>query len=426
MTVTKIRFTKSALLALELPPPNKRRTVYDTTVPKLALRMTAAGTRTFYVVRRVGQQMTWIKIGVFPDVTVEKARVEAQKALGAFAGGANPAEARRVFRKEPTLDDFFLVFTERHGKMKRSWDADQQRYRDYLRKPLGHRKLSTVTRGMIADVLNEARTDGRAVATVRNIRALASCIFGRAVEWEYLDENPALGIKVAGKKVSRDRFLQADELPRFFAAVAKESELMRDFILLALLTGVRRSNLREMRWEQIDLAAGVWRVPHTKNDDPHNVTLSPEAIAILKARKKASVEEYARIALRRPNGAERLPDGYVFPGSGKAGHLSEPQFAVKRVMERAGIPYGRDVKNGVTLHDLRRTLGSWQARTGASLVVIGKSLNHKSPQATAIYARLDLDPVRASVNTATAAMFEAAGLKDGAKVESLAGKASAK
>lgn len=426
MSITKIRFTKSALLALELPTSNKRRTVYDSAVPKLALRMTAAGTRTFYVVRRVGQQMTWVKIGAFPDVTVEKARVEAQKVLGEFAGGANPAAARRAFRRELTLDEFFAVFAERHGKGKRSWGADQQRYRDYLHKPLGHRKLSTVTRGMIADAVDKARKAGKAVATVRNIRALASCIFGQAVEWEYLDENPALGIKVAGTKVTRDRFLQAKELPRFFAAVAEESELMRDFILLALLTGVRRSNLREMRWEDIDLAAGVWRVPHTKNDDPHNVTLSPEAIEILKARKKASVEEYARIALRRPKGAEPLPEGYAFPGSGKAGHLSEPQFAVKRVMERAGIPYGRDVKNGVTLHDLRRTLGSWQARTGASLAIIGKSLNHKSPQATAIYARLDLDPVRASVNTATAAMMEAAGVKDGAKVGSLVDKASAK
>jgi integrase len=60
------------------------------------------------------------------------------------------------------------------------------------------------------------------------------------------------------------------------------------------------------------------------------------------------------------------------------------------------------------IHDLRRTLGSWQAKTGASLAIIGKSLNHKSHQATAIYARLDLDPVRQSVNTATQAMLAAA------------------
>lgn len=57
-------------------------------------------------------------------------------------------------------------------------------------------------------------------------------------------------------------------------------------------------------------------------------------------------------------------------------------------------------------------MGSWQAITGASLPIIGKSLNHKSHQATAIYARLDLDPVRASVEKATEAMLRAAGLKE--------------
>ena len=76
----------------------------------------------------------------------------------------------------------------------------------------------------------------------------------------------------------------------------------------------------------------------------------------------------------------------------------------KCILERAGIA------------DLRSTLGSWQAKSGASLAIIGKSLNHKNQNTTAIYARLDLDPVRDSVNTATSAMMAAAGLKDGADV----------
>jgi integrase len=68
------------------------------------------------------------------------------------------------------------------------------------------------------------------------------------------------------------------------------------------------------------------------------------------------------------------------------------------------------------IHDLRRTLGSWQAKTGASLAIIGKSLNHKNVATTAIYARLDLDPVRASVNTATAAIMQAAGVQPPAQL----------
>jgi transposase InsO family protein len=60
--------------------------------------------------------------------------------------------------------------------------------------------------------------------------------------------------------------------------------------------------------------------------------------------------------------------------------------------------------------------GSWQAKTVASLAIIGKSLNHKNQNTTAIYARLNLDSIRDSVNTATSAMLAAAGLKTSADV----------
>jgi integrase len=298
---------------------------------------------------------------------------------------------------------------ERHhrSQKKRTWKDDQQRFRAYLEKPLGSRKLTTITRAMVARILSDAEKAGKSVATTRNIRALASGIFGKAIEWGYLETNPAKGVKISGKKVTRDRFLQADEMPRFFAALAEEhNDTMRDFILLALLTGARRANLCAMHWQEISLGACTWRIARTKNDEPQTVTLCPEAIVILNARQEAT------------------GGGFVFPGTGASGHMQEPRKAVERVMERAGIPFGRKVPNGVTLHDLRRTLGSWQARAGASMAIIGKSLNHKSQQATAIYARLDLDPVRQSVNTATAAMMEAAGLKPSADVVEIARKAS--
>ncbi len=397
--MTAIRFGKIALQGLALPPAGKRLTIYDTKVSKLALRVTSAGSKTFYVVKRAGTEMAWVKLGTFPEMTVEKAQAEAERILGEFASGANPAQARRAFKAEPTLTEFFAEYGTRHGEKKRSWRDDQQRFRDYLQKPLGDKKLTTITRADVARVISGAEKAGKAAATVRQIRALASGLFSKAIEWGYLDANPAHGVKVAGRVVTRDRFLQPDELPRFFAALAEEPSIaMRDFILLALLTGARRANVCAMHWREIDLAAGNWRLPVTKNGTPQTVTLCPEAVEILKARQEATA------------------GGFVFPGIGATGHMVEPKKGIVRIMERAGIPYGRNEADGVTLHDLRRTLGSWQARTGASLAIIGKSLNHKSQQATAIYARLHLDPVRAAVNTATAAMLEAGGLKSGADV----------
>ena len=91
----------------------------------------------------------------------------------------------------------------------------------------------------------------------------------------------------------------------------------------------------------------------------------------------------------------------MFPGCGKTEHLVEPKSAWQRVVKRAKLNDGR-------MHDLRRTLGSWQAAGGASLLIIGKSLGHRSERATRIYARLANDPVRESVEKATVAMIDAA------------------
>ena len=78
--------------------------------------------------------------------------------------------------------------------------------------------------------------------------------------------------------------------------------------------------------------------------------------------------------------------------------MTEPKTAWARILEAADL---KDVR----IHDLRRTLGSWMTAAGVSTAIVGKSLGHKSQAATAVYARLDLDPVRAAVSAAADAMF---------------------
>jgi integrase len=391
---TTFNFTKESLAGLPLPKLGQRAVYLDAKMTGLQIRVTHSGIKTFSLYRRVkGGQPERVTLGRFPDMTVEQARKLASRVNAEIEEGSNPAEVRRAHKGMPTFAEFFMEYGERHGKRKRTWRDDQQRYRDYLDKPLGVRKLDAVTREMVGRILSNMEREGKAGATVNNVRALVSGIFSKAIEWSYVSVNPVQGIKTR-KTNKRDRFLQADELPRFFAAVAEEpNDTIRDYFLVALFTGARRANVLAMRWAEVNLAEGLWRIPRTKNGDPQNVTLSPEAVTILQMRKEAAEE-----------GAE-----FVFPGTGASGHLVEPKKGWARVLERADI-------TDLRIHDLRRTLGSWQAKTGASLTIIGKSLNHKNMATTAIYARLDLDPVRQSVNTATAAMLEAAGLKPVAQI----------
>lgn len=387
-TANHQKLTKTLLTGLFAPGAGKRLVIYDTEVPKLAIRMTPTGVRAFYVVKRMGGAMVWLKLGSFPDMTCEQARNEAGKVLGEFAKGENPAAVKRAVKAELTFGEAFDDFLERKRKRDGSPISDKTKrdYRDLLRLYLDGikgKKLSAIERNEIKAI--HVKTTKKSAAQADRVVAVVSAVFTFMLAHErFSGQNPATRIQ-KNPAPSRDRFLQADELTPFFKALSESTnEIMRDFFLLALLTGARRANLSAMRWADIDLAGGVWRIAKTKNGTPQTVTLSPEAVSVLESRKA---------------GGE-----FVFPGEGTTKHIVEPKKAWATLLKVAGI-------ENLRIHDLRRTLGSWQARTGASLPIIGKSLNHKTHQATAIYARLDLDPVRQSVNTATAAIMEAAGLK---------------
>ncbi|HBS78126.1 MAG TPA: recombinase XerD, partial [Pseudomonas sp.] len=319
-------------------------------------------------------------------------------------------------------------------------------YSDVLRlylEPIRGRRLSHITRADIKTI--HAKVTKKSAAQADRALAVVSSVFSYAADIELFEGiSPAIRVQ-KNHAPSRDRFAQAVELPYLFEAIGESS--LSDFFLLALLTGARRSNVQAMAWRDLDLDARVWRIGMTKNGTPQNVTLSPEAVSALKARKRTTGTS-----------------PFVFPGEGKTGHLVEPKKAWAAVLLRASLRRLLDHLEGIgkltteerqqadqrvttapaaaakryraiadaleidpaiydmtdlRIHDLRRTLGSWQAKTGASLAIIGKSLNHKTHQATAIYARLDLDPVRQSVNTATQAMLEAAGIKQPAEVVKL-------
>ena len=384
MATIKLNFTQKALDGLS--PQPQRYYVHDTKIRGLCLSVFPSGTKTFMLYRKVNDRPVRITLGRFDDLTIEQARKQAEGFNNEIAQGNNPREAINSKCKELTFDDFFQVYLEKHAKVyKKSWRHDADHYRLHIKEALGNKKLSDIARQHIQNLHAYLGQDHGKACANRVIDTLGS-VFMKAIEWGYLSgTNPAKIKKF--KLQSRDRFLTAEELPRFFQALQQEeNDTLRDYILLSLLTGARKANVLAMRWDQIDLTRGEWRIPETKNGESQRVVLSSEAVQILTAR-----------------GQHYGQSPWVFPSTGASGHLQDPKKGWQRLLQRAEL---QDVR----IHDLRRTLGSWQAATGANGFVIGKSLGHKSMRATEIYARIDLDPVRHSVQTATKAMFEAGGL----------------
>lgn len=448
-------FTR-ARLDSEAIPGSGRKTVWDDTVAGLCCRITPTGDRSLWLSKWAVGAQRWMKIGDHPGCTVKDARARATELTAAIIKGERPWETRQALRQEATLTDLWDHYEEHHAKVhsRASSLASCRSIWHAMLAPWGGRKpLRSITRAEVQRLITSKGKE--APIRANRAAALLSTMFNRAISAGiWTGTNPAEGVQ-RFKEHSRDRFLQPDELRALFLSLLHEDEAWALYFRASILCGARRSNLLGMRWADVDLERGIWRVPgdESKNGQPMLIVLVPDLVT--------SLTEWRH----------RCPSPiWVFPSAESgSGHKTEPNPAWQRVLMRAecfrlvgvmgqslewspaeieagrnqileevgrlrlralgrrqkihGDPLrlaldelrqrlrsaGLDPDGGnmldVRLHDLRRTMGSWAAMTGASTVIIGKALGHRSTQATQIYARLNLDPVRTAVQAGTAAML---------------------
>ena len=137
---------------------------------------------------------------------------------------------------------------------------------------------------------------------------------------------------------------------------------------LLLLTGCRKGEILNLRWNQVDMAAGELRLPDTKTG-PRTISLAPEAVGVL-----------SRIP--------RLPDNpFVIPGRIKGKPMRNLNDPWEIVCDRAGL-------EDMRIHDARHSYASRALALGESLPMIGRLLGHTQVETTARYAHLAQDSVR--------------------------------
>ncbi|MFP3120188.1 tyrosine-type recombinase/integrase [Rickettsia sp. R2] len=378
MSVKSLLFTKEALH--EIKAPQVKRDVYKDSKEKgLLLIISYGGSKIFYLGTVLSKKYHRIKIGVFPDLSIHDARAKASELKGEIAKGYNPVEEKAKLSKELTFKELYDKYLNEYSKINNKRWKDYAASVDRYAKHLYNRKISSIQKADIQELFNNLTKTGKYGAN-RFIEILRP-VFSKAIEWELLTINPVIGIK-KHKEQSRDRYLTREEIPRFFTAIAGEqNQVMKDFFLIALYTSVRKDNILTMKWEQVSFTDKQLYLPETKNGDPHRLPLLNQAVEILQARKEQSISEW------------------VFPSeTSSSGHLQEPKKAWKRICKKAGI-------ENLRIHDLRRTIPSWMAMTGANQYVIGQLLNHRDPRSTAVYTRLATDTAREYMQKAVNAII---------------------
>jgi integrase len=416
MANQSVKLTKRVVDAAPAPAAGQTF-LRDAELKGFALRVTAAGVRTFIFEKRIDGRVRRVTLGRYGELTVEQARKEAQRHLGTIATGGNPiADRERARLRSVTLAQAFEDFKRARANLSPRTIYD---YTQYLSSPLGDwrdRQLHTITKDMVADrhaELGAKSGQYYANSTMRVLRSLfnfAIANYEDSYGHSAFTENPVSRLtrtRAWFREQRRQTVLKRHQLPAWYRAVetlrsdpAPVAATVADYLEFLVFTGLRRSEAAELSWRDVDLANRTLTVPDPKNHVPHTLPLPDHIVEMLRRRQ------------------DETPNGYVFPGQGRQGFLIEPKRQIAKVIAQSGVQFA--------IHDLRRTFITVAESLDISPYTIKRLVNHKMRNdVTAGYIVSDLERLREPMRKIERFLLQAVELTPPAKVINLRGTTSA-
>jgi len=278
--------------------------------------------------------------------------------------GIDPVEVRAeekrakasIISVDQAIDEFIERYAKKHT---RSWKETERVLETYALPKWKGRALPSITPADIHQILDPLTDDGKAYMANR-LLATVRKFFNWCKQRQWIKDVPTEGIAPPGKEQARDRVLDWDELVDVWNAADQMGWPFGPFFRLLIVTGQRRSEVSNMKWDQIDLDGNLWTLPkeETKSDRLHQVPLSPMALEIINSLPKTSDLLFSTTGTTPISGFSR---------------------AKKEIDKLSEV-------TGWRIHDLRRTVASGMAENGIAPHVIEKVLNHSSGQISGIAA----------------------------------------
>jgi integrase len=316
-------------------------------------------------------------LGAASVLAVDAARARARKHLVAVDDGQDPLAIRARDRLEAetgTVSAMVKAYIEAR-KMRRP-DLAKWFLEKHIAPKLGSRVWREVKRSDVQAWYSGVAGAGNANRALNVLRA--------AFIWRMLQEdsspatardvrNPCVGIVKRTEKPRQVRLELAD-LPKVEDAISLElNPHLRGLFRFMLATGCRKGEALALRWERVRLQdpASV-QFMDTKNGHDRIIPITAAGVELLKALPRI------------------VGNPFVFAGEGRAA-IRNPQKAWARARKRAGVPH-------ITLHDLRRSVGSWLGEKGFSSKQIGNLLGHRSDITSKVYIALGDTAKRVAVD----------------------------
>lgn len=369
----------------KIKAPEKRKFIADGACMGLYLDVRANGrSYRFRYTDKMGVHRN-ITIGCAQALKLSDARIRAfelkrELALGIGIGALanqNPC---------PTFKEFVCKTYMPHAlTVRRAAEQDWGLFKNHLFPPFGNKRINEITRSDIAAFMQEKRSGGYMASTCNRLLARFKAVMSYATELEVegFDKNPARGYKQYKEPVHKDRFLSPEEAEDLLASVQKsESPFLQCIIPFLLLTGSRKGEALNARWEHIDWQACRWSIPLTKNGKPRHVPLSDGAIKVL----------YWTRAKHEQLGINSV---WIFPNPQTLKPYSSIYYPWHVARKRVGL-------EDVRLHDLRHSFASALVNRGMTLYDIKEVLGHANIATTQRYAHLSQERLMEAVSQADA------------------------
>ncbi len=362
-------FTAEFLASLPERQPSRGMVCYfDSEVRGFMLEHRASGGATWYFrYRDASSKVRLFRIGHFPGITLADARAKAHCMRVMVQEGGDPRVERHRLKEMPTFAEFsaerYLPYAQ---SRKRSWLIDETLLRNHLLPSFGEFRLNRITRSDVISMHQAAKEQGYAAGTCNRILVLLKFIFNCAIRWDVLPagSNPCSGVALFEDRGARERYLSADEVQLLFDELASNRNVqVGQVIQLLLLTGARKREILDARWEHVDLGRQMLTVPLSKSGKPRHIPLSDAAVELLQ-----SLPREADIPWVFFNPKTRKPPVSIF-------------YAWDTIRRKVGL-------DEVRLHDLRHSFASFLVNSGRSLYEVQRLLGHHDPKMTMRYAHL--------------------------------------
>jgi integrase len=361
--------------------------INDARTPGLSARITGRGVKSYVYTKKINGRLFRKTLGKADAITLLAARNAAMQFNGEVARGVDLAATGKAARvaaaaKAVTLEDAYRRFLTLKDRRPSTIKDYEMLWRLYVPDNLKRKPVGEITS---TDLENLKSVIGRkAKRTANKVVVLVSAIMAKSGRRA---DNPAFEVERFEERV-RTRRLNVEELTRLWKVLnSVKNSLWADFFKILIVTGARRGALCAMRWQDIDLETGVWVVPATwsKNGREMAIPLTAVAVNILRGRR-----------------AEGAKSPWVWPSAkAEGGHVVNPEKPWRVFLKAA------EINDGVSLHDVRRTLGSSLANSSAAAATISKALGHVSPQSAQAYVHLDVEPARAAIDKALGGICDA-------------------